>query len=1191
MTRPAVIIGVGGTGQWVLTYLKRDLLEEGNGKLPKNVRFLAFDTMPQSEVTLGSTSSDKKKKEDSINVGSVHLEPHEYVHVGGDAHQLGQEIFDDRQNKEFPHIRRWFQTNFWWKALPAASWILDEGAGRIRQLGRLAVFKDVMQGNAGSLIWRSLSTAISEVSGEVSTDRRLEVILVGSFAGGTGSGMFLDIALILRKLTAHQNPTPVVRGYFALPSVFGARQNDEMFARTFAAWRELNRFMVVDIDFPTRVDYQANNPSFQVNHNKHLFDACYLVGGYSGGQAIGADAKTSVFPALAESISAILDEDAGTTYTRYILANLAPEYAKHAGKPLYSTVGSYTMKIPAYYKQRMASHNFSLDILKALLQPRDWAAKGGDRLLSLAASNHNPEKGIGKAGRDEANIFLKSDEISFTPPSGQREIARPTLFTAKIQRISDVGGANELQLIDDHATAALRERRRDVEDPSWLTQFMDLGDDPAFGQLRQKVNDQLDISLIKIYGSRPDEKSREAARRILGNDRDINTFVFENYGGDAGDKEVFGKFGELLQECADFQLQLFRRMVRLWTLDTLMGRSDDALKARTGKLGYAYDFFGGVIDNLEKTRLFMEKVAQKRQQEKPRLTAEGMSENAKKMLEQNKEKKFLWFFDHPDVKKSFQHYLVSLQRMTDLRKEDVLHYYVLQTIEEMKNICLKAREELTKWIWHLATGDDPSKMPGLYSNIKSSQDIVTSDHKIDEDIAKMAFQKLIAIEPEKSDEAELKRVLACWHWQGDFNGNQLQLNVKFKPEGQPEGALNAVWREVGKRQEVAAEQNRQTFLEVTQAYFTGSFHRTEIAKELASGAEYPTAKDLSHDLQGKAQPMFKGRPGKTPARQSNIIRIGYKDKGTEVETYFKSRNGLEGQLRSTEKLSTDKPDDNYMITVENSSNPYKLTMVRTDDLYSHESFTEWDECKKAYSTFLFKAEGHNDPRLLHNFAPEINASHYEKRMGRDGRFEPLDAKVVMLLEEPSKFELALDCLLTGVIRLDRETQTWRLKRGKGQEIWLTELPTEAGTSESQTPDMFHALYTFLVKKEDIREDYQFIIDYKDIQELVEAEKQRRGWRDKMEDVLNLHISQPNGMVQSLQNSTKDKNGNLIKPEFADLARLVKLIFEDRKNNLTTQQGDSDTGLPWEVVDFNAPKTSLTKKVELDNDDELSWSQP
>lgn len=31
MTRPAVIIGLGGTGQWVTTCVKRELLEDNGG--------------------------------------------------------------------------------------------------------------------------------------------------------------------------------------------------------------------------------------------------------------------------------------------------------------------------------------------------------------------------------------------------------------------------------------------------------------------------------------------------------------------------------------------------------------------------------------------------------------------------------------------------------------------------------------------------------------------------------------------------------------------------------------------------------------------------------------------------------------------------------------------------------------------------------------------------------------------------------------------------------------------------------------------------------------------------------------------------------------------------------------------------------------------------------------------------------
>lgn len=60
---PAVIIGLGGTGKWVLTYIKKSLLDTYGGEMPKTVRLLSFDT------TIEKVSQDGVAQEEDIRVG------------------------------------------------------------------------------------------------------------------------------------------------------------------------------------------------------------------------------------------------------------------------------------------------------------------------------------------------------------------------------------------------------------------------------------------------------------------------------------------------------------------------------------------------------------------------------------------------------------------------------------------------------------------------------------------------------------------------------------------------------------------------------------------------------------------------------------------------------------------------------------------------------------------------------------------------------------------------------------------------------------------------------------------------------------------------------------------------------------------------------------------------------------------
>ena len=101
MARPAVIIGLGGTGQWVLTYIKKDLLETNRGQLPSNVRLLVFDTMPQATVETAQAGGEKE-----VKVGTIKLTTDtEFVHLGGNIFDLANQVKRDDTRTSVPGSR------------------------------------------------------------------------------------------------------------------------------------------------------------------------------------------------------------------------------------------------------------------------------------------------------------------------------------------------------------------------------------------------------------------------------------------------------------------------------------------------------------------------------------------------------------------------------------------------------------------------------------------------------------------------------------------------------------------------------------------------------------------------------------------------------------------------------------------------------------------------------------------------------------------------------------------------------------------------------------------------------------------------------------------------------------------------------------------------------------------------------
>ena len=237
MTRPAVIIGLGGTGQQVVLSLKKDLLEIGKGELPKEVRLLAFDSAGRIDAQEG-----------------VALEHDiEYFQIGAPLYDLVRDIRDDQRNAangapaELSHLH-WFPAE---AALPLGRAALHcaIGCGAYRPLGRLALFNKV--GQVVEKIRGAINAAGQHAFGsraDAENANLLEILVVSSLAGGTGAGMFVDIGWLVRHVAENMlQDRYVLRGFFLLPSGFGAGDASDVRSkegRGFAAWRELNRALL-----------------------------------------------------------------------------------------------------------------------------------------------------------------------------------------------------------------------------------------------------------------------------------------------------------------------------------------------------------------------------------------------------------------------------------------------------------------------------------------------------------------------------------------------------------------------------------------------------------------------------------------------------------------------------------------------------------------------------------------------------------------------------------------------------------------------------------------------------------------------------------------------------------------------------------------------------------------------------------
>ncbi len=236
LVSPTLLIGLGGTGKEVLLRLRR-LVVERYGSLSNLpfVQYLHLDT----DATAASREQYDLRQQDDPLYSKVRLSPAERVDLSIEG---GTAKYVDNINT-YPHIKRWFRP----EGKIAKLGNLGEGAGQIRMASRLGFYHDSNFRGLSSHLERAqaalkdaanLSRAAE--SGFDLDPGRINVYVIASLAGGTGSGVFLDMGYLLQKYFPSDDRVAIL----LLPNFFGGYAGGEkrMRANGYAALMELNHY-------------------------------------------------------------------------------------------------------------------------------------------------------------------------------------------------------------------------------------------------------------------------------------------------------------------------------------------------------------------------------------------------------------------------------------------------------------------------------------------------------------------------------------------------------------------------------------------------------------------------------------------------------------------------------------------------------------------------------------------------------------------------------------------------------------------------------------------------------------------------------------------------------------------------------------------------------------------------------------
>jgi hypothetical protein len=135
----------------------------------------------------------------------------------------------------------------------------------------------------------------------------ITIHLCGSVCGGTGSGMFLDLAFDLRRWAErHTTGDVTVVGHLVLPEAFRGKPvvDRALQANSYIALQELDHFMNARADAPWEVEYSPGEPE---SSRRAPFDSCYLL---SGGQN-GSLSIEDLTSAIGEAVVLLTSFEAG----------------------------------------------------------------------------------------------------------------------------------------------------------------------------------------------------------------------------------------------------------------------------------------------------------------------------------------------------------------------------------------------------------------------------------------------------------------------------------------------------------------------------------------------------------------------------------------------------------------------------------------------------------------------------------------------------------------------------------------------------------------------------------------------------------------------------------------------------------------------------------------------------------------
>ena len=253
-----LVVGLGGVGGKVLTQLKSMLRSEITSE--DNIHYLLIDSdIPEMEDTIKASRDGDGLN--ALEVLSIYRPNLEDIMEKGYNNQPVQNTLAKWMSPDFPKVR-----------------IGTEGANGNRQIGRL-MFSNAYE-DMRILLFEKLEDMYSD-----SVSKRLDIIVVSSTCGGTGSGILADVTYNIRGYCRSRRWENVrIGGCLIMPDALFANrsiyEDDELKTLLLAN----GQATMLEVSEYIQAAYEGKNYVFESTTHRlsmcdNIFDSCMLVSG------------------------------------------------------------------------------------------------------------------------------------------------------------------------------------------------------------------------------------------------------------------------------------------------------------------------------------------------------------------------------------------------------------------------------------------------------------------------------------------------------------------------------------------------------------------------------------------------------------------------------------------------------------------------------------------------------------------------------------------------------------------------------------------------------------------------------------------------------------------------------------------------------------------------------------------------